>query len=601
MKLETVRSDIVKFEAAAALSLNDVLGIMQDLGADIRRECGHATEDCASADVSDLTSKLIWTGNLLTKIAARHEAELSAESRYTRLREKLAALEQQSAGYLQAESQLRQMQERVAQLENEASLRQQAQRQIAALTDQKEQLERDLRQLEGLDPAQLQSEVDSLSRQLHARQEELSHLRDQRAQLQAQTDDRKEQLQTLRDEIAVAEPALRQLEDETVQWKARRGDMEERRKQIAQTRAALEAGEQDYTALQEEQDALQEEQEALELRRQTLEKLLADLRPQVERLRGEKESLEQHASGLSIEESQLKSDNARLEEDNQKKSEQVEARRQNNETLQRQNRELVNQVREQEQRLVQLETLEKPQLENRLKQVRDGIADCERRQTELNQEIHAAEEERSGALDDLSRLNAQLEKINADKEEAREKQEYISKKISSTNAVVEGLRRDIERVSRMLEQQDERGLRDELDQQQKLLELRTKQCDQARSDLAGLQQQLDSTAFRLEALKQETIDKTARMQQVEQEYCQACQEAERIALRDPELAEQDKRLHQLRDVADALRIDTRLLAQVDGQTPFVLDELLADSVQRAAATITALRQAIREYQNICGS
>ena len=214
---------------------------------------------------------------------------------------------------------------------------------------------------------------------------------------------------------------------------------------------------------------------------------------------------------------------------------------------------------------------------------------------------HAAEDERSKALDDLNRLNAQLQKVSADKDAAREEQEYVNKKISSTNAVVEGLRRDIERVSRMLEQQDEQGLRDELDQQQKLLELRAKQCDQARSDLAGLQQQLDETACRLTVLKQETADKAARMQQVDQEYRQARQEAERAALHDPELAEQDKRLHQLRDVADALRTDTYLLAQVDGRAPFVLDDLLADNVQRAAATINALRQAIREYQDICGS
>ena len=248
MKLETVRSDIVKFEAAAALSLNDVLGVIQDLGADIRRECGHATEDCASADVSDLTSKLIWASNLLTKIAARHKAELSGESRYPRLQEKLSALEQQSAGYLQAESQLRQLREQVAGLENEASLRQQTRRQIAALIDKKEQLERDLRQLEGLDPTRLQSEVDSLSRQLHARQEEVAHLQAQQARLQAQTEEQRTQLQKLRDEVVAAEPALRRMEEETAQWKARRGDMEERRKQIVQTRAALEAARADCTA-----------------------------------------------------------------------------------------------------------------------------------------------------------------------------------------------------------------------------------------------------------------------------------------------------------------------------------------------------------------
>ena len=42
MRMETVRSDITKFEHSAALSLNDILGTVQDLSDDIRRECGHA-------------------------------------------------------------------------------------------------------------------------------------------------------------------------------------------------------------------------------------------------------------------------------------------------------------------------------------------------------------------------------------------------------------------------------------------------------------------------------------------------------------------------------------------------------------------------------
>ena len=46
MRMETVRSDITKFEHSAALSLNDILGTVQDLSDDIRRECGHAIEDC---------------------------------------------------------------------------------------------------------------------------------------------------------------------------------------------------------------------------------------------------------------------------------------------------------------------------------------------------------------------------------------------------------------------------------------------------------------------------------------------------------------------------------------------------------------------------
>lgn len=95
MRMETVRSDITKFEHSAALSLNDILGTVQDLSDDIRRECGHAIEDCQPEDLSELTSKLIWLCNLSAKIADRHADALSGEGRWGRLQNKLSALQEQ--------------------------------------------------------------------------------------------------------------------------------------------------------------------------------------------------------------------------------------------------------------------------------------------------------------------------------------------------------------------------------------------------------------------------------------------------------------------------------------------------------------------------
>ena len=103
MRMETVRSDITKFEHSAALSLNDILGTVQDLSDDIRRECGHAIEDCQPEDLSELTSKLIWLCNLSAKIADRHADALSGEGRWGRLQNKLSALQEQAGAYQQTE------------------------------------------------------------------------------------------------------------------------------------------------------------------------------------------------------------------------------------------------------------------------------------------------------------------------------------------------------------------------------------------------------------------------------------------------------------------------------------------------------------------
>lgn len=117
MRMETVRSDITKFEHSAALSLNDILGTVQDLSDDIRRECGHAIEDCQPEDLSELTSKLIWLCNLSAKIADRHADALSGEGRWGRLQNKLSALQEQAGAYQQTETRLRQLQTQVDQLE----------------------------------------------------------------------------------------------------------------------------------------------------------------------------------------------------------------------------------------------------------------------------------------------------------------------------------------------------------------------------------------------------------------------------------------------------------------------------------------------------
>lgn len=137
MRMETVRSDITKFEHSAALSLNDILGTVQDLSDDIRRECGHAIEDCQPEDLSELTSKLIWLCNLSAKIADRHAGALSGEGRWGRLQNKLSALQEQAGAYQQAETRLRQLQTQVDQLEQDASRQQEALHRIQRLTEQR--------------------------------------------------------------------------------------------------------------------------------------------------------------------------------------------------------------------------------------------------------------------------------------------------------------------------------------------------------------------------------------------------------------------------------------------------------------------------------
>lgn len=68
MELRNLRADITSLEAASGLTVDDILGIMQDLWGDVRHESGRAAEDNPVRDADELTSKLIWACNQLVKI-----------------------------------------------------------------------------------------------------------------------------------------------------------------------------------------------------------------------------------------------------------------------------------------------------------------------------------------------------------------------------------------------------------------------------------------------------------------------------------------------------------------------------------------------------
>lgn len=106
MELRSLRADITSLEAASGLTVDDILGIMQDLWGDVRHESGRAAEDSPVRDANELTSKLIWACNQLVKITERHADALSGVSRLSRLQEKLTALQTQADAYEAAGSKM---------------------------------------------------------------------------------------------------------------------------------------------------------------------------------------------------------------------------------------------------------------------------------------------------------------------------------------------------------------------------------------------------------------------------------------------------------------------------------------------------------------
>ena len=98
--------------------------------------------------------------------------------------------------------------------------------------------------------------------------------------------------------------------------------------------------------------------------------------------------------------------------------------------------------------------------------------------------------------------------------------------LASTSADAESLQREIAQISRLLEEENKKDLQDVLEQQRSRLALCRNQLAQQEMDLAAKEEALKDTAAELETVQTKNAQKTAQLQQLEQEYRQARQEAE---------------------------------------------------------------------------
>ena len=119
MKLKRMADDLEKFHSSDALTLEDVLGILQNVSRDIKKETGQSVEECTVRDADALTGLLIWMGKLYQRIYASHEAELGTARRLKEYQELEAKLEAQTSDEEASLSQLEALTERVKTLQSE--------------------------------------------------------------------------------------------------------------------------------------------------------------------------------------------------------------------------------------------------------------------------------------------------------------------------------------------------------------------------------------------------------------------------------------------------------------------------------------------------
>lgn len=277
MELRNLRADITSLEAASGLTVDDILGIMQDLWGDVRHESGRAAEDNPVRDADELTSKLIWACNQLVKITERHADALSGVSRLSRLQEKLTALQTQADAYEAAGSKMEQLQAEETRLKTA----------VAGLRARQDELERRVREKT--------AEEKNLEQTASEAETELRRLEEQVRRWTAHSqeiDRKKAALEESRDALADKEAEYCRLEQEQTDLDARNAQLTTEvgrlRGANGEKSARRQELEDEHKAAQEEADRLSGYDEQLE----ELSRKLTQLREIVRKLREDTKYLE---------------------------------------------------------------------------------------------------------------------------------------------------------------------------------------------------------------------------------------------------------------------------------------------------------------------
>ena len=138
MKLKLMGEDLAKFQGAEGLAIEDVLGILQNVGKDIKKETGLSIEDCTIRDPDVLMNLLIWMGLLYSRIYERNSDRLNSARRLEEYKSRSAQLQERISAVEPAEQEIQKLKGQFDSLETT----------YAASTKTKQELESAIRQLQ---------------------------------------------------------------------------------------------------------------------------------------------------------------------------------------------------------------------------------------------------------------------------------------------------------------------------------------------------------------------------------------------------------------------------------------------------------------------
>lgn len=148
MKLKRMGEDLAKFQSVDCLTLEDVLGILQNIGKDIKKETGHSVEECEIRDPDTLMNLLIWMGNLYSRIYDANSSVLNSTIRLEKYKSMAERLQKEVSTHETIEPEISSLKLQVSSLEEAYATKAKAKQEYDMLLERKQYLETRLAGLE---------------------------------------------------------------------------------------------------------------------------------------------------------------------------------------------------------------------------------------------------------------------------------------------------------------------------------------------------------------------------------------------------------------------------------------------------------------------
>ncbi|MCD8368237.1 MAG: hypothetical protein LUC48_09485 [Clostridiales bacterium] len=591
MRFDNVSSDIQKFRDRDDLTLNELLGMFQNLELDVKK-AQQKIETSPVGDSDELTSKLIWLCNLPVKIEKNNAQALSAESRYRRLQERTQALQQKVSAYEQEQGKLEQEAAAAAELEAEvAELRAELQRlqtrrqDAERLQTERQALTAQLDSLRQLDLEGLRAENRALEESVQELQTTREQLTGQRQALDSARAASQADIAALQSEIQTLAEGNAALAAETQKLRQHQDALEGQQAELAALQTSLAEVEQTYqeTCTAIDHFTCQKEAQAA---------LLAEKAPLAEQLKNEKETLQTRTQELVAEIASLEHGNPALEQKNRQYGDRADTLRQENDALRQMEADLRAQVDVQEAERVRLESAVLPELNAQLELHTQDVEESRKKQAELQEGIACKLRESEAERQALAEAEAAYRKADDALDAVKTKKESMLRSIQAVDNKTRQMTAEVEALNASLEQKNEDKIQATLAQQQADLQRRIKDCEQMNQEISRLQRENEAQEQQRALLAERQAEAQARQQKAVEDYQQLELEFQGMTQKETELASLQTRLSAMNVIVKRLEEDSRFF----DRKPFSLAKGLQDEMNQAERTLSEARQAIKSYQ-----